>query len=93
MSPPHTTGKSITGQVVVTISRGRVVWEGGQLHVQPGTGRFLALKPFGPLFEGLDKEDALYGVMRGFPDYRALRQKCVGATGACKAGEEKHEEL
>ncbi len=50
-------GKRIQGKVVVTISRGRVVWEGGALHVQPGTGRFLPLPPFGPLFEGLGAQD------------------------------------
>jgi len=39
--------------VVVTISRGRVVWENGQLSVRPGTSRFVQLPTHGPLFEGL----------------------------------------
>lgn len=52
-------GKRITGKVTVTISRGRVVWEGGKLHVQPGTGRFLRLPTHGSLFQGLEQQDAL----------------------------------
>lgn len=38
------------------MSRGRVVWEGGKLHVTPGTGRFVPLPPFGPLYDGLDRQ-------------------------------------
>lgn len=44
------------GQVVVTVSRGRVVWEGGQLNVTRGSGRFLPLLRFGPLFAGLEAQ-------------------------------------
>eukprot|EP00803_Ostreobium_quekettii_P009148 evm.model.scf_3327.1 EVM.evm.TU.scf_3327.1 scf_3327:2116-3336(+) len=47
-------GKRIMGKVVVTISRGRIVWENGNLNVTPGTGRFVEMLPMGPLFEGLD---------------------------------------
>ncbi|GMH45133.1 hypothetical protein BSKO_13090 [Bryopsis sp. KO-2023] len=49
--------KSIKGKVVVTISRGRVVWENGELNVEPRTGRFIEMKPFGSLYEGLEKSD------------------------------------
>ncbi|EFJ48385.1 hypothetical protein VOLCADRAFT_60577, partial [Volvox carteri f. nagariensis] len=45
-------GKQIQGKVVTTISRGRLVWHNGQLlGVRPGTGRFVPMPPFGPLFE------------------------------------------
>lgn len=44
--------------MVVTVSRGRVVWEGGQLHVSPGTGRFVDLPCGGPLFQGLEDQEA-----------------------------------
>lgn len=46
----------IVGQVVVTVSRGRVVWENGVLSVPPGSGRFLPLPLFGPLFEGMEEQ-------------------------------------
>lgn len=45
------------GKVVVTISRGRVVWEGGRLSVLPGTSRYVHLPPGGALFEGLPARD------------------------------------
>jgi dihydropyrimidinase len=48
----------VKGKVVVTISRGRVVWESGKLNVKPGTSRYVHLPTHGPLFEGLDKRDA-----------------------------------
>ncbi len=35
--------------------RGEVVWRDGKLSVEPGTGRFVPLEPFGPLFEGLGR--------------------------------------
>lgn len=57
-------GKRIKGKVVVTVSRGRVVWEGGKLNVEPGTARFVELPTGGPLFEGLG---ARGGVERAFP--------------------------
>uniref|UniRef100_A0A061QLQ7 dihydropyrimidinase n=1 Tax=Tetraselmis sp. GSL018 TaxID=582737 RepID=A0A061QLQ7_9CHLO len=50
-------GKIIHGKVVTTISRGRIVWENNTLRVEPGTGRFIPMKPFGPLFDGLDDLD------------------------------------
>eukprot|EP01025_Chloroclados_australasicus_P011102 TRINITY_DN14807_c0_g5_i1.p1 TRINITY_DN14807_c0_g5~~TRINITY_DN14807_c0_g5_i1.p1 ORF type:complete len:483 (-),score=71.72 TRINITY_DN14807_c0_g5_i1:434-1882(-) len=41
----------ILGQVVTTISRGRVVWNNGKLLVNPGTGRFVKMSPFGYMFD------------------------------------------
>lgn len=49
-------GKHIQGKVVTTISRGRLVWHEGKLDVQQGSGRMLKLEPFGPLFQGLEKQ-------------------------------------
>jgi hypothetical protein len=43
---------------VVTISRGRVVWENGALNVKPGTSRYVHLPTGGALFEGLGARDA-----------------------------------
>ena len=53
-------------QVVMTISQGKIVWDGSKLHVQPGAGRFIELPTFGRLFEGLDKMDASY-LARTYP--------------------------
>eukprot|EP00210_Caulerpa_lentillifera_P001757 g1687.t1 len=43
-------GKEIKGKVIVTISRGRVVWKNEKLNVQAGTGRFIPMPPFPYLF-------------------------------------------
>ncbi|KAG1677362.1 hypothetical protein FOA52_010741 [Chlamydomonas sp. UWO 241] len=48
-------GMKIKGRVVATVSRGRLLWEDGKLHAQPGTGRFIPLPTGGALFHGLDK--------------------------------------
>lgn len=48
------------GKVEVTISRGRVVWENGQLNVAPGSGKYIEMPPFGYLFDGIDKADSNY---------------------------------
>lgn len=53
-------GRTGKGKVEVTISRGRVVWRDGNLNVVPGYGRYIAMPPFGPLFDGIDKADAEY---------------------------------
>ena len=45
------------GNIEVTISAGRVVWANGMLNVTPGSGRFIPMAPFGPLFHGLDRLD------------------------------------
>lgn len=39
-------GMECHGVPVVTISRGRVVYEAGQLKASPGHGRFIHRKPF-----------------------------------------------
>jgi hypothetical protein len=47
-------------QVVVTVSQGKVVWEGGALNVKEGAGRFIRTPPFPPLFDGLAEQDAAW---------------------------------
>ena len=51
-------GVTVEGKVTTTISQGKVVWENGKLNTVRGAGRFIEMKPFGPLFDGLDKADA-----------------------------------
>ncbi|CAM0883166.1 unnamed protein product [Alopecurus aequalis] len=53
-------GRKGKGLVEVTISRGRVVWEDGNLNVVPGSGRYIRTPPFGYLFDGIEKSDAVY---------------------------------
>lgn len=51
-------GMEFTGKVETTISRGRLVWHNNKLNVKPGTGRYVEMPLFGPLFTGLDVQDA-----------------------------------
>nr|CAD1821973.1 unnamed protein product [Ananas comosus var. bracteatus] len=53
-------GRTGKGKVEVTISRGRVVWEDDTLKVTPGLGRYIKMKPFSYLFDGIEKADAAY---------------------------------
>lgn len=53
-------GWTMQGKIEKTISRGRVVWENGKLHIKKGSGRYIPLLPFGNLFNGLDKLDTAY---------------------------------
>ncbi|KAG5517339.1 hypothetical protein RHGRI_037931 [Rhododendron griersonianum] len=53
-------GRTGKGKVEVTISKGRVVWENGQLNVAPGSGKYIEMPPFGYLFDGIDKVDSNY---------------------------------
>ena len=46
-------GRTVAGRVDLTISRGRIVFDNGKLNLLPGTGRFVAVKPFGGLYHGL----------------------------------------
>ncbi|KAJ0985245.1 hypothetical protein J5N97_003601 [Dioscorea zingiberensis] len=48
------TGK---GKVEVTISGGRIVWD-GELKVIPGSGKYIKMPPFGYLFDGIEKADS-----------------------------------
>lgn len=43
-------GMTVTGIPVVTLSRGEVVWEGGQLAAERGRGRYISRPPFAPYF-------------------------------------------
>lgn len=45
-------GMQVKGVVVHTLSRGRHIWADGDLRAEPGWGRYLARKPFGPAYEG-----------------------------------------
>lgn len=83
-------GKSIRGQVVVTISRGRLVWYDGQLNVQRGTGRFIPMPPGGSLFEGLEQQDLLevmfpYGPLPVQRDSKG-HHSAVNVQGSCQGG-------
>ena len=46
-------GLEVKGVVVHTLARGRHVWKDGDLRAEPGRGRFLARRPFGPVYEGV----------------------------------------
>lgn len=39
-------GMEVTGWPVMTLSRGRLVWDHGKVLAEPGQGRFLARKPY-----------------------------------------------
>jgi len=60
------------GKVEVTISRGKVVWEHDKLMVEPGSGRYISMPPFGYLFHGMDKMDAAYLSSLKAPVYREV---------------------
>ncbi|KAJ4977679.1 hypothetical protein NE237_008459 [Protea cynaroides] len=63
-------GQRGKGKVEVTIAGGKVVWEGGELKVVPGSGRYIELPPFSYLFDGIDKLDAKYKSSLGAPVQR-----------------------
>ncbi|CAI5535549.1 unnamed protein product [Closterium sp. Naga37s-1] len=48
-------GWHIQSNIEVT---GRVVWQHGRLNVTRGAGRFVPMRPFGPLFHGIQARDA-----------------------------------
>lgn len=52
-------GKRIRGKVVTTISRGKVVWNNGRLSVSKGSGRYIPLKAYPPIFQGIEKISGL----------------------------------
>ncbi len=45
-------GMQVKGVVVHTLARGHHVWANGDLRAEPGAGRYLPRKPFGPAYEG-----------------------------------------
>ncbi|EIE27292.1 D-hydantoinase [Coccomyxa subellipsoidea C-169] len=79
-------GREVKGQVVVTISQGKVVWENGKLNIQEGAGRFVKLPVRGPLFEGLDALDAA-SVASNFP-YGTPGQPVVRDLGTTASKDE-----
>ncbi len=81
------TGKRIQGKVVVTVSRGRVVWENGRLNVQPGTSRYVHLPTNGPLFEGLEKRDAAKLKFPLYGETPVVRGEKAEGEGGGKEGE------
>eukprot|EP00294_Goniomonas_avonlea_P002942 CAMPEP_0114542458 /NCGR_PEP_ID=MMETSP0114-20121206/1846_1 /TAXON_ID=31324 /ORGANISM="Goniomonas sp, Strain m" /LENGTH=500 /DNA_ID=CAMNT_0001726757 /DNA_START=8 /DNA_END=1510 /DNA_ORIENTATION=+ len=50
-------GMEVTGFADITISRGEVMWEGGELKCTQGRGEFIPRKPFGYPFEGIAIRD------------------------------------
>jgi dihydropyrimidinase len=45
-------GRELTGSVRHTVAGGRHLYADGDLRAEPGSGRFLARKPFGPVYGG-----------------------------------------
>ncbi|XP_051134548.1 dihydropyrimidinase [Andrographis paniculata] len=66
-------GRKGKGKVVVTIAGGRIVWENDELKVVRGAGRYVEMRPFNYLFEGIDKADADYLSSLKAPVRRAAR--------------------
>lgn len=52
-------GMEITGNAAITLSRGRVVWENGELKTTRGTGRYVSRAPFAPYWAAQNKRNAL----------------------------------
>ncbi|KAF6170564.1 hypothetical protein GIB67_031972 [Kingdonia uniflora] len=63
-------GRKGKGKVKVTIVGEKVVWENGELKVEPGSGRYIEMPPFGHLFSGIGKADAAYLSSLRAPVYR-----------------------
>ena len=51
---------------MTSISQGKVVWDGRDLHVVAGSGRLIECPPFGSLYDGLDIQDSAY-LKKKFP--------------------------
>ncbi|KAI7845659.1 hypothetical protein COHA_000773 [Chlorella ohadii] len=79
-------GYAVTGKVVTTVSRGRVVWHDGKLNVTRGSGRFVPTPPFGPLYDGLDRRSpylldvARYGGVPGLLDNPWLKSGIISGS-------------
>jgi len=50
-------GISVHGIAVVTISKGRVVWENGTLKTTQGSGEYIKRAPWGPPYDGMEIRD------------------------------------
>uniref|UniRef100_A0A803KMF1 dihydropyrimidinase n=1 Tax=Chenopodium quinoa TaxID=63459 RepID=A0A803KMF1_CHEQI len=51
------TGK---GKVEVTIAGGKIVWQNGELKAFPGSGKYVEMRPFSYVFDGIEKADSNY---------------------------------
>jgi dihydropyrimidinase len=51
-------GMNVTGIPTVTISRGKVVWEKGELKVEKGAGRYIDRPTFPAVFDAVKKRNA-----------------------------------
>ena len=49
-------GWEIKGKVETTLSQGKVVWHDDKLTAVRGAGRYIKCKPWGPMFEGIEKK-------------------------------------
>ena len=63
------------GDIDVTISQGKVVYEYGKLNVESGAGRYIHMNPYMSLYDGLEKVDA-----RLRQDYNAPVDRTFKAT-------------
>ena len=70
-------------QVVLTISQGKIVWDGSRLHIEKGAGRFIECPTFGNLYKGLDTVDKNYlGLKFPYGDLPVKRKlKKITQTG------------
>jgi len=52
-------GMEVVGVPAITISRGKVVWENGQLSAERGAGRYVDRPCFAPYYDAINKARAL----------------------------------
>ena len=52
-------GMEVTGAAAVTLSRGKVVWQHGELRTKEGAGKYLPRAPFAPYISAASKRHAL----------------------------------
>jgi dihydropyrimidinase len=52
-------GMNVTGIPVVTLSRGSVVWQDGQLHTVRGAGKNIKRAPFPSYWDAIKRKNAL----------------------------------
>jgi len=52
-------GMEVTGNAVVTLSRGSIVWKDGELRTVRGAGKYLAREPFAPFITASNTRSAL----------------------------------